>query len=118
MDIPQAECDAIAQATLHHFHTQLVCHDELGGEGGEESEEVEGQVGINLDPTNWQKLNEIINVYFPGSPVIKSNGDAGSEDVENVKTELAEAIKTQLKEHHLQDLPTFQEKVRCNSSFV
>ena len=109
VDIPQAECDAVAQATLHHFHSQLVCHEEGGG--GEEMDEVEGQVSITLDPINWNKLNEIISAYFPGSPVITSSADDSSEGVAGVKTELAEAIKTQLKEHHLQDLPTFQEKV-------
>ena len=71
-----------------------------------------------MDAMNWNKLNEIVSVCFPGSPVTVSisaggGGDAGSEAGadDGVKTELAEAIKTQLKEHHLQDLPMFQEKV-------
>lgn len=74
-------------------------------------DEVEGQVSINLDPINWNKLNEIISAHFPDSPVIMSSADDSSEAVAGVKTELAEAIKTQLKEQHLQDLPMFQEKV-------
>lgn len=74
-------------------------------------DEVEGQVSINLDPINWNKLNEIISACFPGSSVIMSSADDSSEAVAGVKTELAEAIKTQLKEQHLQDLPMFQEKV-------
>jgi hypothetical protein len=105
VDIPQAECDSVAEAALQHFRSQLVSHDEQGG-GGEEMEEVEGHVSVNFDPTNWNKLNEIISAYFPGSPVIMSGDE--------VKAELAEAIKTQLKEHHLQDLPMFQEKVYQN----
>ena len=108
VDIPQAECNAVAQATLHHFHSQLMCHEEGGGE---EMDEVDGQISINVDPINWNKLNEIISAYFPSSPVTTSSADDSSEGVDGVKTELAEAIKTQLKEHHLQDLPMFQEKV-------
>ena len=108
VDIPQAECDALTQATLQHFHNQLMCQNEGGG--GEEIDEVEGHVSVNMDPTNWNKLNEIIGVYFPGSAMIV-DGDGSDGGVASVKTELAEAIKTQLKEHHLQDLPMFQEKV-------
>ena len=106
VDIPQSECDAVATATLHHFHSQLVSHDKQ--EGGGEMEEVEDHISINMDPINWNKLNEIISVCFSGSPVTVSGDDGGSD---GVKAELAEAIKTQLKEHHLQDLPLFQEKV-------
>ncbi len=102
VDIPQAECDSVAEATLQHFHSQFVSHEEQGG-GGEEMEEVEAHISVNMDPTNWNKLNEIISACFPGSPVVVSGA--------GVKAELAEAIKTQLKEHHLQDLPMFQEKV-------
>ena len=108
MDIPQAECNALAQATLRHFHNQLMCQDE--GERGEEMDEVEGHVSVNMDLMNWNKLNEIIGVYFPGS-AMNTDGDGSDDSVADVKTELAEAIKTQLKEHHLQDLPMFQEKV-------
>lgn len=113
VDIPQAECDALAQATLHHFHNQFVCPNE--GERGEEMDEVEGHVSINMDPMNWNKLNEIIGVHFPGSAMI-TDGDGSDDSVAGVKTELAEAIKTQLKEHHLQDLPMFQEKVYNHGS--
>lgn len=116
VDIPQAESDAIAQAILQHFHSQLTTPHE---EEGEETEEIEGQVSVNMDAMNWNKLNEIVSMCFPGSPVTVGSrngggGDAGSEagaDDGGVKTELVEAIKTQLKEHHLQDLPMFQEKV-------
>ena len=114
VDIPQAESDAIAQAILQYFHSQLTTPHE---EEGEETEEIEGQVSVNMDAMNWNKLNEIVSMCFPGSPVTVSSrngaGGTGSEagDDGGVKTELAEAIKTQLKEHHLQDLPMFQEKV-------
>ena len=78
-------------------------------------EEVEGHISVNMDPINWNKLNEIIDVCFPGSRVTVSGDDGGGD---GVKAELAEAIKTQLKEHHLQDLPLFQEKVFQNITFV
>lgn len=78
-------------------------------------EEVEGHISVNMDPINWNKLNEIISVCFPGSSVTASGDDGGGD---GVKAELAEAIKTQLKEHHLQDLPLFQEKVYQNITFV
>ena len=103
VDIPQAECDALAQATLQHFHNQLMCE-----ESEEDVDEVEGHVSVELGSINWNKLNEIVSTYFPSSSAIKSGGDDG---MAGVKKELVEAIKTQLKEHHFQELPTFQEKV-------
>ena len=71
-----------------------MCQNEGGG--GEEIDEVEGHVSVNMDPTNWNKLNEIIGVYFPGSAMIV-DGDGSDGGVASVKTELAEAIKNTIK---------------------
>ena len=103
MDIPQAECDAVAQAAVQHFESQLMC------EETEQMEEFQGHVSVNMDPTNWIKLNEIVNIYFPSSTI--TSGDGHTDGIAGIKTELVEAIKTQLKEHHLQDLPMCEEKV-------
>ena len=106
MDIPQVEFEAIAQAIFQHFQCQIMCQEP------EETEEFEGHVNVDLEPTSWKKLNEIMAVYFPSySPEVKG------EKTTEVKTELRDAIKTQLKEHHLQDLPLFEEKVQHSFTY-
>ena len=100
MDIHQSESSVIAEALMEHFSSEMMC------EESEQLEEFEGRVNINMDLTNWKKLNELICIYFSGFSCT-TDGEKRS----GVKTELAEAIKTQLKEHHLQNLPSFEQKV-------
>lgn len=99
-DILQRESSAVAQAVVYHFSCQLMC------EEAEEFEEFEGHISVDLDPVNWKKLKEIVSVYFPESDITIDKGK-----LPDSSTELTEAIKTQLKEHHLQPLPPFEEKV-------
>lgn len=106
IDVPQAESDAVAKAIINHFQCQMMC------EEPEQMDEFESHVNVNLDPTSWKKLTELLNVYFPSFSIAK-NVEGGVTDV---KTELVEAIKTQLKELHLQDLPLFEEKVKINTT--
>ena len=75
-------------------------------EEAEEFEEFEGHISVDLDPVNWKRLKEIVRVYFPESDITIDKGK-----LPDSSTELTEAIKTQLKEHHLQPLPPFEEKV-------
>ena len=100
VDIPQSECEAVSQALVQHFQCQIMCRE------AEDGEEFEGRVNVDLNPTNWKKFNEIMAACFPGC-----SSDVERERMAEVKNELKEAIKTQLKEHHLQDLPLFEEKV-------
>ena len=100
MDIHLSERDAIAEALIDHFSSELMC------EESEQLEEFEGRVNVDVDFTNWKKLTELIRVYFPGFSCT-----ADMEKRSSVRTELAEAIKTQLKERHLQNLPSFEQKV-------
>ena len=100
MDVHLSESDAIAEALIDHFSSELMC------EESEQLEEFEGRVNIDTDLTNWKKLNELIRIYFPGFSCTTDE-----EKRSSVKPELAEAIKTQLKEHHLQNLPSFEQKV-------
>lgn len=100
MDMNSSESDAIAESLIDHFSSELMCEESDHLEG------FEGHVNVDMDLTNWKKLNELIRVYFPGFSCT-TDGEKRS----SVKTELAEAIKTQLKEHHLQNLHSFEQKV-------
>ena len=104
VDVSQTEFYAIYEAIVHHFECQMMC------EEPEQMDEFEGQVNINMDPTSWKKLKEILNVYFP----VTAQDDCTADII----TELTEAIKTQLKEHHLQDIPLFNEKVLIDCLFL
>lgn len=99
-NIYQSESDAIAQALVDYFSSEMMC------EESDQFEEFKGHVNVDMDLTNWKKLNELIHVYFPGLSCT-TDGERRC----SVKTELAEAIRTQLKEHHFQNLPSFEQKV-------
>ena len=102
-DLSEFESNAVAQALVEHFSSQLMCME------SEQLEEFDGHVSVDLDSTSWNKLNEILSICFPG---FSGMGDMDGRS--GVTNELAEAIKTQLKEHHFQDLPSFEQKVHVH----
>ena len=107
---PLQENEAIVQSIIHVLGSQL-SHPKANDdeeEEEEEEEENEEQQDIKgntyLDLAGWTKLMNLLDLNF-SSDVLHSSFPA----------DLSSAIKTQLKERHLQYLPEIVEKVSTGS---
>lgn len=67
----------------------------------EQREEIEEPVSTSYEMASWNKLNQLLDMYF--------NDDA---QVTDTLTELTDAVQIQLTEQHLQSLPSLINKVQ------
>ena len=99
----------IVTSVLHFFAPQLSVGSSHSEEEEEEEEELCGGTRPHVNPIGWNKLRELLENFFPSC-------DLGCGPyMEDLPTELVEAIRTQLKERHLQCLPSLMEKVSASS---
>ncbi len=103
-DSIDAESEIIGAAILNHFSTQMATRNNTSEEG-EEDEGMLSEGGTYLAFVNWNKLKELVQSFFPSCNLSAAKSNT------RVPKELLEAIKTQLKERHLQCLPSLLEKV-------
>ena len=95
------EREAIVNSILHFFRPQLTAI-AVSNEEEEEDEVIKDRSYVDL--VGWTKLRELLEGYFPScDPAPASNS--------SFPVELENAIKTKLKERHLQCLPRLMEKV-------
>ncbi len=72
----------------------------------EQREEIEEPINCSYELASWNKLSQLLDVYF--------DDDTEIMDGESDLTELTDAVHTQLKEQHLQSNPSLVNKVYTN----
>ena len=102
----ESESTAIVQAIEQCFYRQLTQPIET-----EQREEYGETVSSTYDISNWNKLHQLLEIYFPNSGM-----NMGEKEL--IPAELAEAIQSQLADQHLQTLPSFVNKVHVNKEQV
>lgn len=110
------ESRCVVTSALHLFAPQLAARGSGGGgdqEEEEEEEDVELSGGLpRANASQWRKLKELLWSFFPSC-------DVDYPDVAcSALAQLSEAIQTQLKERHLQHLPSQVEKVGQHHSLL
>lgn len=109
----ESESAAIIQAIEQWFYRQLTQPIET-----EQREEYGETVSSSTyDLSNWNKLHQLLDIYFPTDLDCDLSG-MKMGDKELVPAELAEAIQSQLADQHLQTLPSFVNKVHSNKEYV
>lgn len=106
--VSTSESTTIVQAIEQWFYRQLTHPVET-----EQREEYGETVSTTYDLSNWNKLHQLLKIYFPGDED-SDHGPINMGDNEFIPIELAEAIQSQLADQHLQALPSFVNKVLFN----
>ena len=104
---PLEERKAIANSVWHFFRPQLTSSTVPKEENEKREENQIMKDSSYMDLVGWTKLRIILEEYFP------SCNDSMSSSNVFFPADLADAIKKQLQERHLQCLPRFMEKVVC-----
>lgn len=103
------ETEAVIHAVKQWFNPQLSYPIEINQE-----EEYEEMINTTHVLSNWNKLQQLLDIYFP------SSGESRDSDIdigmETVPAELADAIHSQLTDQHSQTLPSFVNKVCISTS--
>ena len=73
----------------------------------QQREETGEAVSETCDLGAWTKMNQLLELHFP---TVAALGEGG---VTESKSELTDAVQAQLKEQHLQTLPSLISKVLC-----
>ncbi len=94
-----SETEVLTSTIKQHFSPQLTHPREM-----EQREEIEEPVNTSYELASWNKLNQLLAMYFDDNNEVV--------DTESALTELTDAVKTQLKEQRLQSLPSLINKVK------
>ncbi len=83
----------------------------------EQREEIGEPISTTYELATWNKLNQLLDLHFP--ECCMSLGDDGGMDSRHELVELTDAVQAQLKEQHLQTLPSLVNKVRtCTVKYI
>lgn len=100
-----SEKDILANSIKQFLSPQMTHPREL-----EQREEIGHTVNSSYKLAAWNKLNNLLDLHFPGSI------SHGEED-ECELSELTNAVKSQLKDQHLQTLPSLISKVPMHTQY-
>ncbi len=99
-----SERKILVGSIMQYFSPQLTHPGET-----EQREEIGEPISTTYELATWNKLNQLLDLHFPECMALC--GDGGM-DSKCELVELTDAVQVQLKEQHLQTLPTLVNKVR------